>query len=87
MRKETDLEEVKQRVVDFGDELEDDCWSLVKNYCADLGITILPDEYGNIPISFDIAKNIQDTILGHLEDAGVKFDFDGEFCETEEISL
>ena len=80
MRKETDLEEVKQRVVDFDDELEDDCWSLVKNYCADLGITILP-------ISFDIAKNIQDTILGHLEDAGVKFDFDGEFCETEEISL
>ena len=48
----------------FFDELEEDCWSLVKNYCADLGIRMLPDEDGEIPISFDIAKKIQDTILG-----------------------
>ncbi len=60
----------------FFDELEEDCWSLVKNYCAALGIEMVAED-GEIPISFDIAKDIQDGILGKLQEAGVELDFDG----------
>ncbi len=67
----------------FFDELEEECWNLMKNYCATLGIKMLPDEDGNIPISFDIAKEIQDTILVQLDQAGVKMDFDGDIGEGE----
>lgn len=67
----------------FFDELEEDCWSLVKAYCATLGIKMIPDEDGKPPISFDIAKGIQDKILGDLEEAGVQFNFDGQ-DETED---
>ncbi len=68
----------------FFDELEEDCWELMKNYCAALGIEMLPDDDGDIPISFDITKGIQDTILGQLQEAGVKIDFDGDIGESEE---
>ena len=60
----------------YFDELEEECWDLVKSYCEKLGIKMIPDEDGNPPISFDIAKDIQDTILEHLDDAGVEFNFD-----------
>ena len=39
---------------------------------------VLPDEDGKPPISFDVAKSIQDNILGQLEEAGVEFNFDGQ---------
>ena len=67
----------------YFDELEEDCWSLVKAYCVRLGIKMIPDEDGKAPISFDIAKGIQDKILGYLEEAGVEFRFDGQ-DETED---
>lgn len=70
--------------VGFFDDLEEDCWELAKEYCAALGIRVLPDEDGNIPVSYDIAKGIQDTILGQLQDAGVKLDFDNDNDESEE---
>ncbi len=60
----------------FFDGLEEDCWNLVKQYCGALGVKILPNEDGEIPISFDIAKSVQDTVLGKLEEAGVEFYID-----------
>lgn len=59
----------------YFDELECDCWELVKKYCDKLGIQMLPNEDGEQPISFDIAKGIQDHILSAFEDAGVDFKF------------
>lgn len=64
----------------YFDELEEECWDLVKSYCSRLGIKMIPDEDGKPPISFDIAKGIQDQILGELQNAGVRFNFD-EICE------
>ena len=60
----------------YFDELEEECWDLVKSYCSRLGIKMIPDEDGKPPISFDIAKGIQDQILGELHNAGVRFNFD-----------
>ena len=68
----------------FFDDLEEDCWELAKQYCVALGVRMLPDEEGQIPVSYDIAKRIQDTILGQLQDSGVKLDFDGVNDEREE---
>ena len=62
----------------YFDELEEECWDLVKSYCSRLGIKMIPDEDGKPPISFDVAKSIQDNILGQLEEAGVEFNFDGQ---------
>ena len=62
----------------YFDELEEECWNLVKSYCSRLGIKMIPDEDGKPPISFDVAKSIQDNILGQLEEAGVEFRFDGQ---------
>ena len=55
----------------YFDELEYDCWNLVKKYCERMGIEI---ESGDI--SFDIAKGIQDHIIEQFEAAGVKFYFE-----------
>lgn len=62
----------------YFDELEEECWDLVKSYCSRLGIKLIPDEDGKPPISFDVAKSIQDNILEHLQEAGVQFHFDGQ---------
>lgn len=67
----------------YFDELEDECWNLVKQYCAMFGIEMRPDEDGEeAPISFDIAKGIQDYILEQFEAAGVRFNFETQ--ETDE---
>ncbi len=60
----------------FFDTLENDCWELVKKYCEKLGVKMLPNEEGNVPVSFDIAKGIQDQILDKLQDAGVEMQFE-----------
>lgn len=60
----------------YFDELEEECWDLVKSYCARLGIKMIPNEDGKPPISFDVAKSIQDNILRQLEEAGVEFRFE-----------
>ncbi len=70
----------------YFDELEEECWDLVKLYCKWLGIELVPDEDGEIPISFDIAKSIQDTILNNLEEAGVQFVYDAQ-NQTNEITM
>ena len=66
----------------YFDELEEECWHLVKQYCATFGIEFMPQEDGEAPISFDIAKGIQDYILEQFEDAGVRFNFEAQ--ETDE---
>lgn len=66
----------------YFDELEEECWHLVKQYCATFGIEMQPQEDGDAPISFDIAKGIQDYILEQLQDAGVRFNFEAQ--ETDE---
>ncbi len=68
----------------YFDELEYDCWNLVKQYFAELGIEVLPDEDGEEAIDFYIAKEIQDRILEELQNAGVKLKFDEDIEETEQ---
>lgn len=62
----------------YFDELEEECWRLVKQYCATFGIELLPQEDGEAPISFDIAKGIQDYILEQFKEAGVRFNFEAQ---------
>lgn len=68
----------------YFDELENDCWNLVKQYFAKFGIEILSDEDGEEAIDFYIAKEIQDKILEELQNAGVKFKFESDIEETEQ---
>ena len=68
----------------YFDELEEECWRLVKQYCATFGIELLPQEDGGAPISFDIAKGIQDYILEQLQEAGVRFNFEAQEPGEEE---
>lgn len=69
----------------YFDELEYECWELVKKYCAQFGIEILPDENGDEAIAFDIAKGIQDKIIESIQESGVEFCFDEqEESEAEE---
>ena len=68
----------------YFDELESDCWNLVKQYCATLGIEILPNEDGEEPIDFYIAKGIQDKILEELQNAGAKFKFESNMEVNEQ---
>ncbi len=69
--------------VGYFDELEEECWSLVKAYCKQLGIELRPIDEDEAPISFDIAKGIQDKIIEEFENAGVKFKFSEQ---SEEIN-
>ncbi len=70
------------------DDMEEGCWDLVKAYCDKVGVKILPNEDGEIPTSYYVAKKVQDTILDELKEIGVKMTFDhdayAEQCETEE---
>ena len=62
----------------YFDELEYDCWDLVKKYCEKFGIEIKSGD-----ISFDIAKGIQDHIIDQFQNAGVEFNFNNEITEGE----
>lgn len=66
----------------YFDELEYDCWKLVKQYFAAFGIEILPNEDDEEPIDFYIAKEIQDKILEALQNAGVKFKFESKVPQS-----
>lgn len=59
----------------FFDEMEYECWDLVQKYLAFLGIEQEADESGNYEISFDVAKEIQDLILSHIQSSKVKLKF------------
>lgn len=56
--------------IGYFDELEYDCWELIKTYCGYLGIEIVSGD-----ISFDIAKSIQDHIIEQFQKAGVQLIF------------
>ena len=62
----------------YFDELKYECWHLMEKYCERMGIRILDYDDGEKPISFDIAKNIQEVILDHIQGAGVKLIFDSQ---------
>lgn len=62
----------------YFDELEYDCWDLVKKYCEKFGIEIKSGD-----ISFDIAKGIQDHIIEQFQNAGVEFNFNNDITEGE----
>lgn len=62
----------------YFDELEYNCWDLVKKYCEKFGIEIKSGD-----ISFDIAKGIQDHIIEQFEAAGVEFNFNNDITEGE----
>ena len=70
----------------YFDTLEYECWDLVKKYCDHFGIEILPDEDGEEPVNFYIAKQLQDKILEGLQEVGVEFKFEEQTeDESEEI--
>lgn len=68
----------------YFDDLEYECWDLVKRYAEWLGIEIITEDEDGI--SFDVAKDIQELILKWFEGAGVKFRFTDEEPEDEEAS-
>lgn len=62
----------------YFDKLEQECWNLVMKYCKQFGITVANQEQGEAPVSFDIAKGVQDHIISQFQEAGVEFNFDGQ---------
>jgi hypothetical protein len=66
----------------YFDELESECWDLVKGYLAKFGIELLPNEDGEEPMSDYVAKGVQDKIVEMLQESGVEFKFEQD--ETEE---
>ena len=68
----------------YFDELEGECWELVKGYLAKLGIELLPNEDGEEPMSDYVAKGVQDKIVELLQESGVQFKFEQD--ETENIA-
>lgn len=66
----------------FFDEMEGECWDLVKGYLAKFGIELLPNEDGEEPMSDYVAKGVQDKIVEMLQESGVEFKFEQD--ETEE---
>lgn len=60
----------------YFDDLEYDCWHLVEKYCEHFGIRILDCDDEENPISFDVAKSVQEVILERLQESGVQFQFD-----------
>ena len=67
----------------YFDEMEYECWALVKGYLAKFGIELLPNEDGEEPMSDYVAKGVQDKIVELLQEAGVEFNFEQD--ETEEL--
>ena len=66
----------------YFDELESDCWELVKGYLAKLGIELVANEDGEEPMSDYVAKSVQDKVIELLQESGVDFKFEQD--ETEE---
>ncbi len=75
-----ELELPKEPVVFDGDmdcsldELEVECWELIKDYAALFDCKIVPNEYSDEnDISYDVAKSLQNSIIQMFRSAGVKF--------------
>lgn len=83
-----ELELPKEPVVFDGDmncsldELEVDCWELIKDYATLFDCTIVPNKYSDEnDISYDVAKSLQNSIIQMFRSAGVKFvDEFGDEC-------
>lgn len=76
----TELELPKEPVVFDGDmdcsldELEVDCWELIKDYAALFNCKIVPNDFSDEgDISHDVAKSLQNSIIQMFRSAGVKF--------------
>lgn len=63
--------------IDFFDDLEHDCWSLFESYANTLGIKLLKSS-NSYNEDFSISKEIQETILGIFERAGITIEFPKE---------
>ena len=59
------------------DELEYDCWVLIKAYAKYFNIKIV-GKFSENNVSWDLAKQVQDTVLDIFEKAGVQFIFSKE---------
>jgi hypothetical protein len=61
----------------FFDEMEEECWALIKKYAELFGVEIVPEDPNEDDevISFDKAKAVQDLIIEFFEDSGIKFNF------------
>lgn len=59
----------------YFDELENDCWELVKKYSSAFGIVLVSDSGDDEAISFDVAKGVQEYIIKLFEEIGVEFKF------------
>ena len=56
------------------DELEVDCWKLIKDYAALFDCKIVPNKYSDEnDISYNVAKSLQNSIIQMFRSAGVKF--------------
>lgn len=83
-----ELELPKEPVVFNGDmdcsldELEADCWELIKDYAALFDCKIVPNKYSDEnDISYDVAKSLENSIIEMFRSAGVKFvDEFGDEC-------
>ncbi len=77
----TELEIPKEPVVFDGDmdcsldELEVDCWELIKDYAALFDCKIVPNDFSDEgDISHDVTKSLQNSIIQMFRSAGVKFE-------------
>lgn len=60
----------------YFDNLEYDCWDLIKKYAEYFGIEIKYANDDESDISFNVAKEIQDLIIEWFKGASVKFKFE-----------
>ena len=65
----------------YFDELESDCWDLVKGYLAKLGIELVANEDGEEPMSDYVAKSVQDKVIELLQESGVEIKFEQDEAE------
>lgn len=70
------------------DQLEYDCWNLIKKYAEHFGLEIKHVNNDKDDIDFSLAKELQETVLQLFEDAGIEFiDLEQEKEEPAFVSL
>lgn len=68
----------------YFDELEEDCWNLIKSYASKLGIDIIPDEDGDIPVDYEFSKAVQNLIINRFRMAGLHMQLNDKDATPEE---
>lgn len=61
----------------YFDDMEDECWELIKAYLLKFGIKPVKVDGEECP-HWELAKRIQDVIIEELAFSGTKFNFGGE---------